>query len=172
MKPDATKVAQWWKDYEAGKSLRQIQVDHKVGSLTLIAAFREHGHKARTASEAMRVSHSSDERRPKKQKKPVLDVINGHQETQGACMESPVSCAGAQCRYWLEGGECAMRLANTGSMSQVEIAPLLGVTRQRIEQIERKALIKLRVALRMKVGPGACDALMPVDPVLRAKECR
>jgi hypothetical protein len=46
---------------------------------------------------------------------------------------------------------CALDVADRGGATQNELAELLGVTRQRIDQIERKAVKRLRRSLALYV---------------------
>lgn len=71
--------------------------------------------------------------------------------TRGDCRDGRRPCPWVRCRYHLAGDAggdtgdtCALDLAELGGMKLVEVGAVLGVTRQRVEQIERVALAKLR----------------------------
>lgn len=55
-------------------------------------------------------------------------------------------CPWVDCRYHLDHGieSCALDVANQGRHTSVELAKLLGVTRQRVEYIEKQAIERAR----------------------------
>lgn len=70
-------------------------------------------------------------------------------------------CILLTCRYHLahpdRGGrrlsvnrDCALAVANEGSHTLEEIAWILGVTRERVRQIEEKAIVKLHCKVALK----------------------
>ena len=69
--------------------------------------------------------------------------------TRGDCLAGPRPCPWTGCRYHLGPAResCALDLAGRGGMTLDEIGALLGVTRERIRQIEGTALAKLVPAL-------------------------
>ena len=97
-----------------------------------------------------------------------VDGLPTRPRTRGECVNGPRPCPFASCQFHLyltvdqetgalttnHAGEiedmresCALDIADRGGASVDEVATALGVTRQRVEQIEGKALRKLRVAL-------------------------
>ena len=64
---------------------------------------------------------------------------------QPKCPTDRGKCTKAECRHSLPRGGCVLQVvaAFPDGLSQVAIAALFGVTRQRIEQVEREALAKL-----------------------------
>ncbi|HET7379565.1 MAG TPA: sigma factor-like helix-turn-helix DNA-binding protein [Gaiellales bacterium] len=84
--------------------------------------------------------------------------LNVYEQTRGACMRNAAKCAETQCRYHLAeqrhgaavreqdlSQPCAMRLAYLrGPMRLDEIGWRMGLTRERIRQIEHRALRKLQ----------------------------
>lgn len=66
--------------------------------------------------------------------------------TRGDCVDGPRPCEW-NCRYRLEGAEsCALDVADRYPHSDAEIAALMGLSRQRINQIEAQALRKLALS--------------------------
>lgn len=66
--------------------------------------------------------------------------------TRGDCPERR-PCPHVTCRYHLPDGDCALDHADNGPRSHAEIGAMLGVSRERVVQIERAAAQKLlRVA--------------------------
>lgn len=79
----------------------------------------------------------------------VPEVIrNVHRETGGACLSTNHPCAESACRYHaacqttaesleiMRGDRCALRLAARGPLTLEEIGRSLGITRERVRQIE------------------------------------
>lgn len=52
-------------------------------------------------------------------------------------------CTDADCRHYLPNGDCVLRLARRGGMSVYKIAPILGVSKTTVFNIEKAALKKL-----------------------------
>lgn len=71
-------------------------------------------------------------------------------KTRGDCREGPRPCPWT-CRYrlWNEAESCALDVADKGPATLQEVGDLLGLSRERIRQIERKALVKIRRAKRL-----------------------
>lgn len=88
---------------------------------------------------------------------------NYHHASDGECMVT--GCLGQGCRYWLPGGECAMKLAGEGPMTFAEIGDLLGTSKQYIEAVERRALMKLKKAMTRMIGPRAFEELSLGDSI-------
>lgn len=78
--------------------------------------------------------------------------LNVLQETGGACLRSG-GCVGPICRFHLDDGQrhmhsrarpntqtCAIRLAGNGGMTLEDIGAATGRTRERVRQLEAKAL--------------------------------
>jgi hypothetical protein len=78
----------------------------------------------------------------------VEDKRTGHVDHGApgyACVASPEPCPRTDCRHHLDAGAtCSIREANRGPMTLAEIGELLGITRERIRQLEVAALRKLR----------------------------
>ncbi len=91
--------------------------------------------------------------------------VDGRPRTRADCMDGPRPCPWISCRFSLAvdvtphgglqftvpGGEledlpetCALDVAERGGITQVEIAGLLNMSRSRVEQIETRALARLR----------------------------
>jgi hypothetical protein len=82
--------------------------------------------------------------------------------TRGECLDGPRPCPFVHCRYHLASTElsvsrrlkvrhipcgmdtCALDVADRGEHTLEEIGQLLGITRERVRQIELAALFKLR----------------------------
>ena len=78
-------------------------------------------------------------------------------KTRGDCVDAPRPCPWGGCRYWLplqrmvDAGKkteretnCALDIADEGHHTLEEISTVLGVTRERVRQIEAIALNKLK----------------------------
>lgn len=81
-----------------------------------------------------------------------LPVIQSFPKTRGECLEGGSNaarpCPWSRCRYQLnESGTCTLDLADQGGLTLEEVGTLLGVTRERIRQIEHLALRKLRLRM-------------------------
>jgi len=90
--------------------------------------------------------------------------LNVYDQTDGACMDLVAPCDRIDCRYNVIELEsirvgrpaehiqdatepCALRLADRGGMTLQEVADVIGVSRERIRQIEESALRRMRRAL-------------------------
>ena len=110
--------------------------------------------------------------------KSKLPILCGDRET------APRPCDLTDCRYHLSGfvhpgrvasiqrdesETCALDVADLGPFTLDEIGSLVGVSRQRVKQIEEKALRKLRIRARA-YGLDPRDMVEPppraLDPVL------
>ncbi len=80
--------------------------------------------------------------------------------TRADCVDGPRPCPYIRCK-WSLGAEapCVLDRADQGPLEQSEVGRILGLSRQRIDQIEREALAKLggnaksRRALKELVEP-------------------
>lgn len=98
-------------------------------------------------------------------------VLNFHVLTKGACRNGPGPCTVATCRYSLladttSPGEwkgrapkkvaenCALDAAENGAMTLDEIALEIGRTRERVRQIEARAMAKIR-----RIAPELAEVL-------------
>lgn len=64
--------------------------------------------------------------------------------TRGDCVNGPRPCPYANCRYHLDAEpSCALDVADDGARELAEVGALLGVSAQRVHQIERAAIAKL-----------------------------
>ena len=167
MKFDATTVATWWLDYESGKSVREVTAIHKISAPTLLAAFREHGYQTRSRSAGMVLAHERGPLEPRAPRASDEGEVNRFEDTKGRCFREEV-CSWEDCRFWLEGGECALKRANEGAMTGPEVGELLGFSKQYVERIEQQALVKLR----RRLGPDAFAALLPEAPLPRSSRNR
>lgn len=89
------------------------------------------------------------------------------------CINLPRPCPRTGCRFHLAGESkldvgpsCALDVADRGHHTLAEIASLLGVTRERVRQIESIALRKMRrAAPRFHLSPDDATAFAhPVKP--------
>jgi hypothetical protein len=101
-----------------------------------------------------------------------LPRINIYEITKGACRRLPAPCPHDLCRFNLTaeyrerrgskaaeppppivGEACALEAAENGGMTLQEVATRLSLTRERVRQIEEKALWKLWFRLGIQDGP-------------------
>ncbi len=78
-----------------------------------------------------------------------LPLVQSFPKTRGECLEGGSNearpCPWVRCRYQLDNqGKCTLDEADTGGLTLEEVGELIGVTRERIRQIEHMALRKLR----------------------------
>jgi len=62
------------------------------------------------------------------------------------CESKGSRCENKVCRYWVDGGSanCTILTSQKGPMSLQEIGDIMGVTRMRICQIEKRVAKKIR----------------------------
>lgn len=91
---------------------------------------------------------------------PNLDTDHTRPRTRADCIDGPRPCPYVGCRHHLgldvrEGGSiaysgavetCSLDVADEGGLPLLEVGRIIGVTRERIRQIEREALWKLQAA--------------------------
>jgi hypothetical protein len=87
----------------------------------------------------------------------MRELFNFYKSTQGRCMQVVEPCSAMTCRYHLHGDAkpcqiamapapivtCSLKLANEGPMILDEIGMSMGLTRERVRQIEGSALAHL-----------------------------
>ena len=92
---------------------------------------------------------------------PTVLRLNVYRDTEGACAQQPGPCQEIRCRYHLGDDRrapallaepCVMRLAAAGPMTLEQIGALMGLTRERVRQIEAGALRKLQHTAQAKLG--------------------
>lgn len=67
-------------------------------------------------------------------------------KTRGECLTGPRPCPYVTCKYHLgkvSEPTCTLDLADKGGMTLEEVGEVFGVTRERIRQIEERALEKI-----------------------------
>lgn len=67
--------------------------------------------------------------------------------TRGDCVGGPRPCPWARCRYALPAGVCALDVADGGPSPGPRVAELLGISKQGVLDIEKRALAKLEEAV-------------------------
>lgn len=79
--------------------------------------------------------------------------MNQNLPTRADCIDAIRPCAFTACRHHLASDQspkgdkshsCSLDVAEQGERTAAEVAKILGVTQQRVAQIEEKALLKLR----------------------------
>lgn len=110
-------------------------------------------------------------------------------ETRGDCLSGPRPCPFIGCKYHL-GLEvrrsalvlqrgidfesmtytCALDVADEGQHTSMEVAELLGMSRQRVSQIEMEALAKMRDALPTQEIDSSAAASLTEEQTMRADD--
>jgi hypothetical protein len=87
--------------------------------------------------------------------------------TRGDCIGGPRPCPALACRYHLDSPSesCALDVADRGPHTLEQIAVVVGLTRERVRQIEDKAIRKVRRALarRAERGGGTLEDFLPPE---------
>lgn len=67
--------------------------------------------------------------------------------TRGECEDGERPCPFASCRYWLDhaSASCALDVADDGMQTQEKVAALMGVSQQRVDYLEKRAIRKARL---------------------------
>lgn len=65
--------------------------------------------------------------------------------TRHECARGPRPCPAVRCRHQLPEGACSLDVADDGGHTLADVARILGVTRERVRQIEYAALRKLQL---------------------------
>lgn len=98
------------------------------------------------------------------------------EETEGACLRAPGQCPATACRFHMfepraklgpAGETCAIKLADGGPLTLDEVGQAMGVTRERVRQIQNGALAKVATKLRLASWP-----LEDIAQVLAANQPR
>lgn len=105
---------------------------------------------------------NDDRKRKGPRRAPIVlrvDRVDLCRESQGACLVQAEGCPFESCRHNMPGDilepgihmhnwqaplrQCAIAVSNEGPRTHEEVAIVLGVTRQRVHQIERKAMARM-----------------------------
>lgn len=96
--------------------------------------------------------------------------------TRADCLDGPRPCPWAGCRHHLgyevtdigsirvtkATASCSLDIADLGGLGREDVAPLLGLTQERVRQIEEEGLAKLRRRHRLRLlTPDALPAVIP-----------
>ena len=94
-----------------------------------------------------------------------LTLVGGTDErprTRGDCVDGPRPCPWRTCRYHLADmlrraseESCALDVADRGGATLEELGEILGVTRERVRQLEAAALFKVRRQVRQRTASTA-----------------
>ncbi len=86
---------------------------------------------------------------------PLDEPMGPPPKTRADCESGERPCPWRTCRHHFDGPteSCALDVADRGEHSQVEIAELMGLSRQRIQQLEVMALEKVHAALKLEGSP-------------------
>lgn len=99
----------------------------------------------------------------------MKELLNFHAATKGLCMRVSEPCPELGCRYHLHSDAkpcqiamapvptvtCSLKLANEGPMILDEIGVSMGLTRERVRQIEGSALTHLHRNMKARNIVGA-----------------
>jgi len=91
----------------------------------------------------------------------MTETLNLYEATDGPCMARVEPCTRTMCRYHIHSDArklqitksveiettCSLKLANRGGMTLEEIGSIMGLTRERVRQIETKGTTRLRHTL-------------------------
>jgi hypothetical protein len=92
------------------------------------------------------------------------NTLNLFKVTKGSCVDMGDPCPHSTCRYHVHNSAkdcqidrsaltrttCSLKLAERGGMGLEEIGNVMGITRERVRQIELNALTKLKRGLEKK----------------------
>jgi hypothetical protein len=93
--------------------------------------------------------------------------------TRGDCEGGPRPCPHQTCRYHLEVGlpeSCCLDVADRGSQTLEQVGEILGITRERVRQIEERALLGARQRLAILEEPPDARNARRLGHIERALE--
>ena len=77
-----------------------------------------------------------------------LPVLSAMPRVRADCARVPRPCPHAACRHRLGDGQCVLDHAERDGMSLQEVGDVLHLSRERVRQIERVALAKVRAVMK------------------------
>jgi len=104
------------------------------------------------------------------------NTLNLFKDTNGACMQLDDPCPQSNCRHHIHNSAkesqiarsaltrttCSLKLAEKGSLNLEEIGGLLGITRERVRQVELGGLTKLKKNLvKLGIDDDSMDDFLP-----------